>query len=770
MKFTLKEYQQTAVSNIKDKVFSFLLYQDNKKRIITFKAPTGSGKTVMMAGVIENLIKENKEDKNIDFTFLWLSIGTGDLHNQSKRSLQKNIGENIKIESIEDVYGTAQYELSKDSVLVSSWNKIRTKDNKTQEWKSIVMKDGDYVNFREMLDNTNSINRKIILIIDESRSHADSGRSNEIIDLIKPNVVIEVSATPAIKLSGEDIVKNNGWIEEIEAQDVIDEQMIKDQILVNSDFVLLKKDDSDQTVLRTAVQKRDELLKIYQENNIDVNPLLLIQLPNSGDGESIKTMVLDFLKKEKNISEGDEKLAIWLNEKDIKERNIEDISKNNGIQDFLIFKQAIAIGWDCPRAQILLKFREIKSEVFEIQVLGRILRTPEQKHYEIESLNKAYVYVNSDEVSFDIENYNPKILGDLPATRKETYKNISLNSFYKERADYQDIKSDFKPVLLKQFTEELGLKIGDYDKNINKLKKDNWKFDRDELYHDVISDIMVEISSIDKYDTPLEDDDYETLNVSDRQIEITSKGLFKSMMAPFTNIARSVPSMNVAWFVLCQNMFGSEIIKDNFVSSQSLLILNRSKIEPIFIRAVEEYSKVKKQKAKEDTEKDVIFDVPGKDYFNSQVVEVVDYKKNILNPCYLDKSRSIPEKEFENVLNNSKKITWWYKNGVNRKDYFGIKYEYDNRDGEDTTHTFYPDYIVQFNDGKIGIFETKSESDQDAHTKTKAKAEELYRYIKTENKKDKNLFGGIVVFKNKEWQINSEKEYSLDGGWKKLEL
>lgn len=766
MKFTLKEYQQKAVNNIKDKVFSFLSHNDNKKRIITFKAPTGSGKTVMMAGVIENLIKENKECKNIDFTFLWLSIGTGDLHNQSKRSLQRNIGENIKIESIEDVYSTSQYELSKDSVLVSSWNKIRTKDNKTQEWKSIVMKDGDYVNFREMLDNTNSINRKIILIIDESHSHTDSIRSSEIIDLIKPNIVIEISATPKVNINDA----SEFYKEEIEAQDVIDEEMIKDQILVNSDFVLLKKDDSDQTVLRTAVKKRDELLKIYQENNIDINPLLLIQLPNSGDGESIKTMVLNFLKKEKYISEGDEKLAIWLNEKDVKDRNIEDISKNNGIQDYLIFKQAIAIGWDCPRAQILLKFREIKSEVFEIQVLGRILRTPEQKHYEIECLNKAYVYVNSDEVSFDIENYNPKILGDLPVARKESYKDIALNSFYKERVDYQDIKSDFKPVLLKQFTEDLGLKIGDYDKNINKLKKDNWKFDRDELYHDVVSDIMVEISSVDKYDTPLEDDDYETLNVSDRQIEITSKGLFKSMMAPFTNVARSVPSMNVTWFVLCQNMFGPEIIKDNFVSSQSLLILNRSKIEPIFIRAVEEYSKVKKQKAKEDTEKDVIFDVPGKDYFNSQVVEAVDYKKYILTPCYLDKNRSNPEKEFENILNNSKKITWWYKNGVNRKDYFGIKYEYDNKDREDTTHTFYPDYIVKFEDDKIGIFETKSKSDQDAHTKTKAKSEELYKYIQNENKKGKELFGGIVVFKDNEWQINSEKEYSLDKNWKKLEL
>lgn len=63
------------------------------------------------------------------------------------------------------------------------------------------------------------------------------------------------------------------------------------------------------------------------------------------------------------------------------------------------------------KAQILLKFRELEeSEIFNIQVLDRILRMPEQKHYENEKLNKAYVYTNTSSASFDIENYSPKIL------------------------------------------------------------------------------------------------------------------------------------------------------------------------------------------------------------------------------------------------------------------------------------------------------------------------------------------------------------------------
>ena len=770
MKFTLKNYQEKAVNSLKDRVYNFLSFNDSEKRIITFKAPTGSGKTVMMASFIENLIESNKDLKNIDFTFLWLSIGTGDLHNQSKKSLEKNIGDNIKIQSIDEVYGTSQHELLKDSVMVSNWEKVWTKNKKTGDWKSIAMRDGDYINFREILNNTNSIGRKIVLIIDESYIATDAARGREIVDLINPNIVIEVSATPNLRLSGKDIIDNKGWIEEINPQDVIDEEMIKDQIIVNSDFVLFKKDDSDQTVLRSAINKRDELVNLYKEYNINVNPLLLIQLPNSRDGESAMEMVLDFLEKEKGVKQGDDRLAIWLSEKDISDRNIDNISKNNSKQEYLIFKQAIATGWDCPRAQILLKFREVKSDVFEIQVLGSILRTPEQKHYSIEALNKAYVYVNSDEISFKIEDYNAKILGDLPSIRKRDYKDIKLNSFYQERKDYQDIKSEFKKVLSDCFIDKLNLIEGDYNKNIKKLEKEGWKFELEDIYHKVISDISVDVKTIDQYYLPVEDDTKETLNISDRQIEIISRNIFKKLMNPFTNIARSIPVMNLAWYAFCRNIFGENLMKKDFISSQTLLIMNLQKVQQIFIEAVEKYSKIKKKKLQAESEHYSIFEIPKIDYFNSELVDNINYDKYILDNCYLYKDRSKPERDFENLLNNSKKVKWWYKNGVNRDDYFGIKYEYDNKDGKETIHTFYPDYVVKFNDEKIGIFETKAESDPDAHTKTKVKAEELYKYIQKENKIGKKLLGGIVVFKEKEnkWRIQNKKEYSLTEGWEEL--
>ena len=57
-----------------------------------------------------------------------------------------------------------------------------------------------------------------------------------------------------------------------------------------------------------------------------------------------------------------------------------------------MFKQAAAVGWDCPRAQIILMYREIQNPTFQIQVLGRVLRMPEGKHYNKDILNHAYLY------------------------------------------------------------------------------------------------------------------------------------------------------------------------------------------------------------------------------------------------------------------------------------------------------------------------------------------------------------------------------------------
>ena len=79
----------------------------------------------------------------------------------------------------------------------------------------------------------------------------------------------------------------------------------------------------------------------------------------------------------KGITYENNSLAVWLSDK---KQNLEDIEQPNAEPIAVIIKQAVATGWDCPRAQILLKLRDNMSEVFEIQTIGRIRRMPEAKY------------------------------------------------------------------------------------------------------------------------------------------------------------------------------------------------------------------------------------------------------------------------------------------------------------------------------------------------------------------------------------------------------
>lgn len=112
----------------------------------------------------------------------------------------------------------------------------------------------------------------------------------------------------------------------------------------------------------------------------------MVQLPNNSDllCESVEQYF-----SEQGITIENETLAIWLSGR---HENIENISDNDGKQIAVVIKQAVATGWDCPRAQILVKLRENMDETFEIQTIGRIRRMPEAKHYDNDVLDCCYLY------------------------------------------------------------------------------------------------------------------------------------------------------------------------------------------------------------------------------------------------------------------------------------------------------------------------------------------------------------------------------------------
>jgi len=112
-------------------------------------------------------------------------------------------------------------------------------------------------------------------------------------------------------------------------------------------------------VIEEALKKRAKLAEMFKKEGANINPLILVQLPDNKAGLADKKDEIIRILDNKGITEKNGKLAIWLSED--KSETLPSIEKNDNEVEVLIFKQAIALGWDCPRASILVIFRESKS-------------------------------------------------------------------------------------------------------------------------------------------------------------------------------------------------------------------------------------------------------------------------------------------------------------------------------------------------------------------------------------------------------------------------
>ena len=184
---------------------------------------------------------------------------------------------------------------------------------------------------------------------------------------------------------------------------------------------------------------------------------MLIQLPNdtnesmTADDTAIAEQVKQYLDVMCGINTDNHRLAVWLaGEKE----NLTDLEKTDSLTDVLLFKEAIALGWDCPRAAVLLIFRKLQSDQFTIQTVGRIMRMPEQKHYPKELLNTGYVFTDiaKDKIQIVTADANYILNNTITARRRENLKNVSLPASYSERPNVERnyLGPDFKKVLYEE--------------------------------------------------------------------------------------------------------------------------------------------------------------------------------------------------------------------------------------------------------------------------------------------------------------------------------
>lgn len=717
----LKNYQEKAIKDLIRNTEELLRHRGKK---LVFKSPTGSGKTIIMAEFLKQFIQ--KKEHREQYSFIW--IAPRQLHLQSKEKLINYYEENRALrcslfEELDDK------KIADNEILFFNWESINRK-----EGINLYIKENEQEFYlSKVLDNTRDAGNKIILIIDESHFSTDTNNANKLKDLFDPELTIEVSATP-VYMDADATVS-------VAIEDVIDEGMIKKSVILNEDFANVIKDgkinsemsnDSDELVIEKAFDKRNEIINSFKKVKAKVNPLIIIQLPPRirQSDEDLKDKIIKILKDKYHTTTTNGKLGIYLAEQ---HENIEEIAKNDNETEVLLFKQGIALGWDCPRAQIMVLFREWHDPTFSIQTVGRIMRMPEPDigHYNEEILNHAYVFTNLSNILFDGELARDYIT-IYSSKRKKEYKPINLTSYYSLR---QREKTRLSPLFIKIF-----LKIAEERKLKDKLNKK-----LNNLNYEIISDWSIKNINLGGTGVFTEGGkvDY---SMNDEEMQKYFDYFVIKNLSPFYPEDRSIGRVKDAIYRFFDKFFGMkydskqvEIIKI-VLSNQNI-----QKIIDVIDEAKHAYlSEVTKR------EKEIIsqeWEVPVSIRYNENYHSET-FSKSIMQPFFISGNWKTEKKFIEYLENNSDKIEWWFKNGDRDAVFFAVPYENNNE-----SYPFYVDFIIMFKNKTIGIFDTKTGITlRDA----KEKSDGLQNYIKEQNKKGSKLFGGIVT--------NSD-QINLTGRW-----
>ena len=117
----LKTFQEKAISDLR-KQFLELWKTTNRKLPLVFKAPTGSGKTVMVAQFLKDMSSDPQFD--VDKSYLWFSFSE-ESYEQSKNKLFDYYGGANEVNLL-DLNDLSKGKLEKNNVFFINWQKIKS--------------------------------------------------------------------------------------------------------------------------------------------------------------------------------------------------------------------------------------------------------------------------------------------------------------------------------------------------------------------------------------------------------------------------------------------------------------------------------------------------------------------------------------------------------------------------------------------------------------------------------------------------------------------
>ena len=721
----LFDFQEKAVIKLLD-----IVTDSRSKQTVIVKSPTGSGKTIILIDFIEEYLTKI----NSRTAFIWLCPGKGDLEEQSRQKIRKFAPHRYT----QNLFDALQNGFDAESTTFINWELVTKKGN-------TAVRDSERKNLFDRIAEAHRAGTEFIVIIDEEHSN-NTAKAKTIIDAFSAKNIIRVSATA---------VENKRYeYFEIDEVDVINAGLITKALYVNEGLVDGMEISNDyECLLDLADTKRKAIAARYKGLGKAIRPLVLIQFPN-GQPETIRAVEAKL--ESMGYTYGNRMVSIWMSED---KRDLPDnLTENDATPVFLLMKQAISTGWDCPRAKILVKLREGMNEGFEIQTIGRIRRMPEARHYEDDLLDFCYVY------TFD-EKYKAGLLSSIDKayeTRrlflKDKCKTFTLE---KEIRDMDFDGLGEREVLIK-IHEALVAKyhLGSDKKQNQMLLADAGYIFGAEIHGQALQGEFVRTSAL------TESHSYITTHKS---IDTHKHGM--QLMHSIDAIKSSIGMAQNKVKTILERLFrkggatGRKLIALETAEFYAFVINNQHKLKEEFREVT---AQMAVQLSYERNPKRSTFRIPEQDFFryDPNVKGEVEYLSNAYHEYTSGFAtslvRSTCEMLFEQHCEGRQDIEWVYKNGDTGQQYFSIVYV----DGIQKQWLFYADYIVMKKDGSVWVIETKGGEARGQDKNIDRQIENKFNAFKAYAAKH-NLHWGFVRDKDNQLYINNTEfaEDMADDHW-----
>lgn len=419
-RLSLAPYQQKAVDAMAEALQTISARHDREPEhraqisrelgVILLQAPTGSGKTLMLGRALE-AVRGHLSAKTVWF---WFAPYAG-LVTQTRSALTAQCGALRQ----RDVYADREASAARDGdVFVQTWASV-----------AVVKKDSRKVrtdkeaslSVDSMIAELRERGFRIGVVIDEAHLNFGSGAAataDFFLNVLSPDYTVLATATP-----------NDAKLEKFERDAGL---KVASRVTVSRDAVVkaglnkiglmvgvLKFKEEDRALIDTEVATltagwsqhcfiKDKLA----DKGISLTPLMLVQVEDQQEGKEDPVARV----KERLIEIGVPEKAIAVHTSGEPDPAFHTLAYDPEIE-VLVFKLAVATGFDAPRAWTLVSVRPSRGRDFGLQIVGRIMRVHplvRPLHGSEPLLDRGYVFMSDPELQVGLD----EAAADLKAVRE----------------------------------------------------------------------------------------------------------------------------------------------------------------------------------------------------------------------------------------------------------------------------------------------------------------------------------------------------------------